>query len=158
MNTDININQTIGHKVVQNLQAAVMGQFQNSWYRNSHNPVGPSGRGSNKLRTYALFKSGFKTESYCKMIMPLRHRAAFAKFRCGVTPLRTETGRFENKPLEERKCSFCDNVESEQHVLLDCCIYEDLRADLFCRASSIESCFNSFSIEQETVFYSLTKA
>ena len=94
---------------------------------------------------YDLFKSDFETTYYCKMIMPLRHRAASAKFRCGVAPLRIETGSFENKSLEERKCSFCDNVESGQHVLLDCCMYDDLRADLFCRALNIVSCFNSFS-------------
>ena len=84
--------------------------------------------------------------------MPLRHRAAFSKFRCEVATLRIEKGRFENIPLEERKCPFCDNVESEQHVLLYCCMYDDLRDDLFCRASNIESCLNSFSIEHKTVF------
>ena len=142
MNIELNINQTIGYNIVQNLQAAVMGEFKNSWYMIIHIPVGPSRRGGNKLRTYALFTSFFETESYCKMIMPLP-----LLLRCRVAPLRIETGRFENKPLEERKCPFCDNVESEQHVLLDCCMYDDLRADLFYSASNIASCFNTFSIE-----------
>ena len=36
--------------------------------------------------------------------------------------------------------------------ILDCRMYEDLRADLFFRASNIESCFNSLSTEHKTVF------
>ena len=52
--------------------------------------------------------------------VPHRHSAAFAKFRCGIAPLSIETGRFENKPLQEPKCPFCDKVETESHVLLDC--------------------------------------
>ena len=100
-----------------------MNEFKNSCFERVHNPVGPSGRDGYKLQTHALFKSVFEAEMYCKKLLPLRHRAAFAKFRCGVTPLRIETGRFETKPLEERTCPFCDNIESEKHVLLDCNMY-----------------------------------
>ena len=81
-----------------------------------HNPVGPSRRGGNKLRKYALFKTVFEAEMYCKKLLPLCHRAAFAKFRCGVAPLPIETGRFENKPLEERKCPFCDNMDRVKRI------------------------------------------
>ena len=86
------------------------------------------------MRTYCLFKSIFETEPNCTHIMPLRHRAAFAKFRCGVAPLRIETGRYENKPLEERKCPFCDDIESEIHVIFNCNLYDDFRAELFSKA------------------------
>ena len=44
---------------------------------------------------YKLFKTQFAVEKYCKIILPPRHRAAFSKFRCGVAPLRIETGRYE---------------------------------------------------------------
>ena len=63
--------------------------------------------------------------------MPLRHRAAFAKFRCGVAPLRIETDRYENKPLEHRKCRFCDEVESEILVIFNCNLSDDFWAELF---------------------------
>ena len=119
-----------------------------------HNPVGPSGRGGNKLRTYALFKTVFEAETYCKKLLSLRHRAAFAKFRCEVAPLCIETGGFENKPLEERKCPFCDNIESEKHVLLDCNMYSDLRHDLFySRATIIEPYFDTLSAENKIRFF-----
>ena len=89
-------------KVVRDLHDATMDEFKDSWYVNVQNTVGPSKKGRHKLRTYGMSKSVCETEVYCKMILPLRHRAALAKFRCGVAPLQIETGRFENRPLEER--------------------------------------------------------
>ena len=153
MNNDLSIHQAIGNNSVQNLRAAIMNEFKNSWFESVHNPVGPSGRDGNKLRTYALFKTVFEAEMYCKKLLPLHHRAAFAKFRCGVAPLCTETGRFDNKPLEERKCPFCDNIESEKHVLLDCNMYNDLRHELFSRATIIEPYFDIFSAENKIRFF-----
>jgi hypothetical protein len=45
-------------------------------------------------------------------------RSAFAKFRCGVAPLRIETGRYENKNVNERVCFIChDQIEDEKHVI-----------------------------------------
>lgn len=95
-----------------------MNEFKTSLHESVHSPIGPSGRVSNKLRTYALFKTDFKAKIYCRKPLPHRQRAAFAKFPCGVAPLRIETRRFENKSLHERKCPFCDIVETESHVLL----------------------------------------
>ena len=40
-----------------------VGEVKNKWYENVHNPVGLSGLGGNKIRTYALFKSIFEAES-----------------------------------------------------------------------------------------------
>jgi hypothetical protein len=83
----------------------------------------------NKLRTYKLFKEVFETEMYLSKNIPSRYRSAFAKFRCGVAPLRIETGRYENKNVHERVCFIChDQIE---HVLLDCTLYADLRERLF---------------------------
>jgi hypothetical protein len=46
---------------------------------------------------------------------------AYAKFRCGVAPLRVETGRYERKAVHERTCLYCINyVEDEFHVLMLC--------------------------------------
>ena len=40
----------------------------------------------------------------------------FAKFRCGVAPLRLETGRYERLSQEQRTCFYCtDCIESEEH-------------------------------------------
>jgi hypothetical protein len=110
-------------------------------------------RGGNKLRTYRLFKNSFETEIYCKIALPFSHRSAFAKFRCGVVPLRIETGRFENLRIEERICCFCsDFIEDEAHVLLNCTLYDDFRENLFNVAKSYTVDFMSFNNEEKIMF------
>jgi hypothetical protein len=49
-----------------------------------------------------------------------------------VAPLRIETGRYENKNVNERVCFVChEQIEDEKHVLLDCSLYADLPESLF---------------------------
>ena len=44
------------------------------------------------------------------------HRAAYAKFRCGLAPLRIETGRYLGQPLEARICPFCPNHIEDEYI------------------------------------------
>ena len=106
LNFDVNISCPISKIFVNSLHSAILQEYKVNWFTSINSKSDPSGRGNNKLRTYCQFKSVYEVEQYCKMILSLRHRAAFAKFRCGVAPLRIESGRFENIPLEERKCFF----------------------------------------------------
>ena len=49
-----------------------------------------------------------------------------------MAPLPIETGRHENKNVNERVCFIChDQIEDEKHVLLYCPLYADLREKLF---------------------------
>jgi hypothetical protein len=74
-----------------------------------------------KLRTYKLFKEVFEKEMYLSKNISSRYSSAFAKFRCGVAPLRIEKGHYENKNVNEREYFIChDQIEDEKHVLLDC--------------------------------------
>lgn len=149
----LNISHPISSSSVCKVKAAAMNEFKAMWYTQINNTVGPSGRGRNKLRTYCLFKSEYKTEEYCKIILPLRHRAAFAKFRCGVAPLRLETGRYENLSLENRICPFCDNcIETEAHVILECMLYQDLRQILFKKATEMNFYFAALSPNDKLIF------
>ena len=77
------------------------------------------------------------------------HRSAYAKFRCGVAPLKLETGRYQRLQLDERYCFHCANkVESEKQVLLECPLYDDFRYRL-CSAISCENLnFDSFSDDE----------
>ena len=88
--------------------------------------------GGNKLRMYKMFKHSYETESYVKChILSRTRRSALAKFRCRVAPLRIETRRYEMIPYEELYCFNCENkIESEEHVLLECPIYTDIRSEL----------------------------
>ena len=102
-----------------------------SWLRDINRETASRGLGRNKLRTYRLFKTEFKTESYLYCPMTKTHRRSFSKFRCGVAPLRLETGRYEGLSESERTCFNCDGIiENEEHVLLECPLYEDIRQTL----------------------------
>ena len=126
--------------------------FTSEWSLQINSEIGSSGRGNNKLRTYCKFKKEYRTEQYCQMILPLSHRSAFAKFRCGVAPRKLETEIYENIPVNQRKCPFCDNVESELHVLLECDLYEDLRQSLYEKAVEVDGTFIGISKEEKLVF------
>lgn len=81
------------------------------------------------------------------------HRTAFAKFRCGVAPIRLETGRDEGLPVDERVCPFCQiDVEDEMHVLLNCDIYDSIRSELLGKAVKVNYNFNFLSDEQKLTF------
>ena len=88
---------------------------------------------SPKLRTYKLFKNTFETENYLKLNLTKHERSMLSQFRCGILPLRIETGRYVNEPLYERICSQCDLkcIESEQHILLECSFYDSIRLSIF---------------------------
>ena len=52
--------------------------------------------GGNKLRTYRLFKSSIAHEPYLNVVNNRDKRILLTKFRIGICPLRSETGRYEN--------------------------------------------------------------
>ena len=83
-----------------------------------------------------MFKNEYSKENYLLKNIPGRYKNVFAKFRCGVAPLKIETGRYEGILPENRLCfnnAFHMNncIEGEKHVLLYCPVYEDLRQYLF---------------------------
>ena len=93
------------------------------------------------------------TNHYCKIIMPKCHRSAFAKFRCGVAPLRLETGRYEGLPVNERMCPFCRvYVENETHVIINCQTYECVRESLFQTAVRVCPDLNHLTDEEKMIF------
>ncbi len=74
--------------------------------------------------------------------------------RCGVAPIRLETGRYENPPEEQCLCPMYNSqaIESEIHVLTKCNLYINLRTDLFHTASSVNNDFNNFTDTQKFIF------
>ena len=85
----------------------------------------------------------FGTGIYLSLSIPKHHQSAVAKFRCGVAPIRLETGRYENLPEKERKCFTCDTVENEYHVICECPVYDDLRKLLFSKACDVIQNFDT---------------
>ena len=102
--------------------------------------------GQNKLRTYRLMKREYKTQNYCLSCLPLKHRSAFAKFRCEVDPIRIETGRNEGLDVDSRTCPICKNgIEDEKRVILQCSLYDDIRKHLFDKAANVNENFIGLS-------------
>ncbi len=75
------------------------------------------------------FKQEYGTEHYVQVVTNRQHRAALSQFRCGVLPLKVETVRFQDIPVEDRVCTMCEEnvIETESHVLLYCSKYNQLR-------------------------------
>ena len=116
------------------------------WYAGLMRPGAVRGAGQNKLRTYRTFKKEWVSEPYVSTVNTRSHRSALAKFRCGVAPLRLETGRYERGrlPVEQRICILCDKneVEDESHAIFRCSLYDDLRAELMVAANVLNEDFN----------------
>ena len=84
----------------------MMSLYEHKWKQSINNVKGKSGKGRNTLRRYCTYKQIFYVEKYCLLIMPPKHRSALSKFRCGVAPIRIETGRYENLKENERVCPY----------------------------------------------------
>ncbi len=80
-------------------------------------------------------------------LLNISHRSDLAKFRCGVAPIRIESWHYEQLALNDRKCILCqaDSIESEEHVMLKCDAYADIRDDPFAHISTIHPHFNNLS-------------
>ena len=100
-----------------------------------------------KLRTYKRFKLDIGIEDYVKYNMSRKHRSLFSQFRFGILPLFVETGRFNNTPLTERICEFCNrnSIEDEFHFLIECDNYNEFRSTLFREVSCIIDNFNNLN-------------
>ncbi len=118
---------------------------------NSDTAVRGEAHGGNKLRTYRRFKNTYSKEDYVQVITHKRYRSAYAKFRCGVAPLKIETCRYglNRLPVEQRVCEECDLVEDEFHVLMICPLYENIRTDCLRTICSITNGFTEYPIDEQ---------
>lgn len=101
----------------------------NLWYKELFHDNG------NKLRTYRTFKTVLNTSEYVKNVKYRDRRKILANFRCGCLPLAIKLGRYARPKIAlcDRLCKFCDSnkVESEQHFLMECDFYSEIRYDIF---------------------------
>ena len=107
-----------------------------------------------KLRTYKLFKELLCTENYVENYMSKRKRSLLAQLRLGILPLHIETGRYTNKPLEERICTLCnsDEIEDEFHFLLKCDLYLEPRKNLLSTVNSLYPHFSNLTENEQLYF------
>lgn len=109
--------------------------------------------GGNKLRTYRKFKHKYVTEQYVMTITQKKYRSAYAKFRCGVAPIKIELGRYGvgRVPVDERLCRTCNIVEDEFHVIMICPQYTDIRSMCMERICNIKRNFEELSTEDQFI-------
>ena len=86
-----------------------------------------------KLRTYRSLKTVLGREDYISWQVPTPHRVLYARLRSGTHSLRMETGRWMHEKEAERLCKICvtGKVESEEHFLLDCYVYNNIREAMY---------------------------
>ena len=83
-----------------------------------------------KLRTYVSVKNNLEYENYLDITDEVG-RKALARLRSGTNELRIETGRHERLQRKDRTCWFgCEELLDEQHFLMECWMYEDLREEV----------------------------
>ena len=128
--------------------------YKNKWLNEINREDSVRGPGRNKLRTYRLLKQEFGAAEYVKHpFLTKQQRSALAKFRCGVAPLRLETGRYEGLTEEERLCPLCNiEIENELHVITKCDIYDDLRLVLYDEAIAVNENFANLCDMDKLVF------
>jgi hypothetical protein len=111
------------------IKSQVQITIQSEWKDAINKSANSKKSGSNKLRTYKLFKQQFKLEPYLCNVKNRAHRKSLCQLRTSTHPLRIEKGRHLNLKVSERICLCCplQKVEDELHFLLECSLYNNER-------------------------------
>ena len=102
---------------------------------------------SQKLSFYWTIKDDYSPSPYLVLTRKNPSRKALVRFRISSHQLRIETGRYENIPRNERICHFCtsNKIEDENHFLLDCKAYSQIRDIFFSKLETKIPDFKSLS-------------
>ena len=119
------LNQTEIEIPFQTIKQRIIDTYKQSWYTAINN--------SPRLISYSLFKHEFTSETYIDTVNENKYRYCLSRFRISSHNLAIETGRYDNTPRENRKCSKCqmNQIENEYHFLLVCPAYRELRKKYF---------------------------
>ena len=88
-------------------------------------------KGKHELRTYSFIKKEYKIEDYLILINNRDERKILAELRCSNHCLLTETGRYNNTDVSDRKCTLCDKIEDEIYFTVECQLYKTSRSKFF---------------------------
>ena len=72
------------------------------------------------LRTYKLFKTNFKFETYPDVVKDNRYRHALIKLRTSSHSFKIERGRYNKTDVKERLGPYCMRIDDERHFILNC--------------------------------------
>ena len=117
---------------------------------------------TDKLYTYATFKSLLEVEKYLNCINVNKYKVALSRFRCSNHVLNIECGRWKNVERNERLCELCSriniyDIEDEYHFLLCCHSYNDLRNKYIpSTVCTKEGFINLMSTKDENILFNLS--
>ena len=82
-----------------------------------------------KLETFLQIHDRSLTQPVIRKNLSRSQRSVVMKFKCGVSTLWIETGRYKDIPCELKICRICTSgeVESEQHFLMKCEALSEVR-------------------------------
>ena len=85
---------------------------------------------SERYNWYSTFKAAFGLEDYLNNIDIKKFRDSLIRFRLSINDL--AVNRWDNSTIE-LKCPFCNQRDDEEHLLLECEMYNYLRQKYLCR-------------------------
>ena len=78
---------------------------------------------SGRARFYSSI-SNFGPSVYLKVVNIAKYWEALTRLRVSSHRLFVEVGRWNNTPLDDRKCNYCLKLEDEFHFIFECTLYE----------------------------------
>ena len=88
-----------------------------------------------RMNTYLILNREYELAEYLISVRDMKQRQVLTKYRLSDHNLAIETGRHRKTwlPKEQRICGHCqaEKVETEEHFLLHCKKYENLRQTFF---------------------------
>ena len=123
---DIDLDMNNGAKFRQYCKNRIINQFKNFWLTElqniERNPI---------LRINNTFKLEFGMAKYLDIVTDKRYRTAITRLITSSHTLEIERGRYTipRTPVTDRLCCVCKVVEDEEHFLVSCEQYAELRDD-----------------------------
>ena len=119
---------------IRNACFKIKQQLKRHHFQNWLEPRNSTSDNSRQKFTHKEIKKNYQLEEYVTTVRNPAHRI---RLRLGVHSLLIQTRKYENTgasiPVEERKCLVCkeNHTEDEQHFLMYCKGYDNIRKELY---------------------------
>jgi len=114
------LNGGVGNqsRFLKQLKQRLKDCYRQSWDEKNHS--------NERFLWYSSFKDVFGQEKYLNFLHIKKFRDTFIRFRLGINTLRINQ-RFAGNETRDLTCPFCNVIENEDHFLVYCCAYDELR-------------------------------
>ena len=142
-------NITYSDEAKKYIKSTIRETFIKKWHSDLNNLVD-----NPILRTYSLFKFGFKMENHLSLIKNPAYRKAISKVRCSSHLLHIEKGRHTRPktPIDQRLCHSCNVIEDEIHFITQCPLFQSERNALYEKVRFIDPHFVNLSHSDKFIY------